>query len=128
MTTRKRVTDEEIAERVRRAVSAADDRKALDLKVLDLAQVTDFTDYFLIMSGGSDRQVQALADAVDEILRAEKVRPLHTEGTRGGHWVLLDYGDFIVHVFDEETRRFYGLERLWADAPEVTERFRAAAS
>jgi ribosome-associated protein len=124
----KRATDEDISERVRRAVTAADDRKAIDLKVLELAEVTDFTDYFLICSGGSDRQVQAIADAVDEVLRADKVRPLHAEGYNNGHWILLDYGDFIVHVFDEETRRFYGLERLWADAPEVTERFRAAAS
>lgn len=122
-----RATDADIAERVRRAVSAADDRKAIDLKVLELGKVTDFTDYFLICSGGSDRQVQAIADAVDETLRADKVRPLHSEGMNGGHWVLLDYGDFIVHVFDEETRRFYGLERLWSDAPEVTESFRAAA-
>ncbi|HEX2253358.1 MAG TPA: ribosome silencing factor [Thermoanaerobaculia bacterium] len=122
-----RVTGEEIARRVREAVTAADDRKAVELKVLDLAKVTDFTDYFLICSGTSDRQVQAIADAVDERLRAEKVRPLHREGMSTGHWVLLDYGDFIVHVFDEETRRFYGLERLWSDAPEVTERFREAS-
>ncbi|HUO86209.1 MAG TPA: ribosome silencing factor [Thermoanaerobaculia bacterium] len=125
---KKRVTDADIADRVRCAVRAADDRKAADLKVLALADVSDFTDYFLICSGGSDRQVQAIADAVDETLRAEKVRPLHVEGLNAGHWVLLDYGDFIVHVFDDETRRFYGLERLWADAPEVTDRFRAAAS
>lgn len=120
------VTDADIAERVRRAVHAAEDKKAVDLKVLDLAAVSDFTDYFLIMSGTSDRQVQAIADAVDETLRSDKVRPLHAEGYNSGRWVLLDYGDFIVHVFDEDTRRFYGLERLWADAPEVTERFRAA--
>lgn len=116
------------ADRVRGAVQAALDRKAQDLRVLNLGPVSDFTDYFLICSGGSDRQVQAIADAVDETLRAEKVRPLHAEGYNNGHWVLLDYGDFIVHVFDEETRRFYGLERLWADAPEVTERFRDAPS
>jgi ribosome-associated protein len=120
----KRATEEQIADRVRRAVAAAEDRKALDLKVLELAEVSDFTDYFLICSGTSDRQVQAIADAVDASLRAEKVRPLHAEGYNGGHWVLLDYGDFIVHVFDEETRGFYGLERLWSDAPEVTARFR----
>jgi ribosome-associated protein len=120
----KPATDEEIAGRVRLAVSAADDRKAVDLKVLDLAEVSDFTDYFLICSGASDRQVQAIADAVDATLRAQKVRPLHAEGYNTGHWVLLDYGDFIVHVFDEETRGFYGLERLWADAPEVTPQFR----
>jgi len=119
-----RVTDDEIAERVRNAVRAVDDRKATDVKVLNLAKVSDFTDYFLICSGTSDRQVQAIADAVDERLRAGKVRPLHQEGTSGGKWVLLDYGDFIVHVFQEETRRFYALERLWGDAPEVTEQFR----
>lgn len=113
----------DIPARVRRAVSAAVDRKAVELRVLDLAEVSDFTDYFLVLSGTSDRQVQALADAVDEALRAEKVRPLHVEGYRGATWVLMDYGDFVVHIFQDETRRFYGLERLWSDAPEVTERF-----
>lgn len=120
-----RATDEDIAQRVQEAVAAAEDRKAVDLKVLALAEVSDFTDYFLICSGSSDRQVQAIAEAVDARLRAGKVRPLHQEGMTGGNWVLLDYGDFIVHVFREETRRFYALERLWGDAPEVTERFRS---
>lgn len=123
----KQITDEDIADRVRIAVAAADDRKAQDLKVLDLAEVSDFTDFFLICSGTSDRQVQAIAEAVDASLRSEKVRPLHQEGMNGGTWVLLDYGDFIIHVFRDETRRFYALERLWADAPEVTEAFRAAS-
>ena len=121
----KRVTDEEIARRVGEAVSAVEDRQAIDLKVLDLAQVSDFTDYFLICSGANERQVQAIAEAVDESLRRGKVRPLHQEGMNGGNWILLDYGDFIVHVFRDETRRFYALERLWSDAPEVTDRFRA---
>lgn len=119
-----RATDEDIAHRVEIAVSAAEDRQAVDLKVLALAEVSDFTDYFLICSGTSDRQVQAIAEAVDAALRAQKVRPLHQEGMNGGNWVLLDYGDFIVHVFRDETRRFYALERLWGDAPDVTERFR----
>lgn len=123
----RQITDEDIADRVRTAVAAADDRKALDLKVLDLAKVSDFTDYFLICSGASDRQVQAIAEAVDAHLRSQQVRPLHQEGMNGGTWVLLDYGDFIIHVFRDETRRFYALERLWADAPEVTESFRAAS-
>jgi ribosome-associated protein len=118
------LSDEDVAERVRLAVEAAHDRQAVDLKVLDLAGVSDFTDYFLICSGNSDRQVQAIADAVDAKLRAGEVRPLHQEGMNGGNWVLLDYGDFIVHVFRDETRRFYALERLWGDAPEVTDRFR----
>lgn len=112
-------------ERVREAVTAADDRKAMDLKVLHLQKVSDFTDYFLICSGTSERQVQAIADAVQEKLRAARVRPLHVEGYSRGQWVLIDYGDLVVHIFQEEPRRFYALERLWGDAPEVTAEFRA---
>ena len=110
--------------RVREAVSAAEDRKAVELRVMYLEKVTDFTDYFVICSGTSERQVQAIADAVDETLRAEGVRPLHVEGYNRAQWVLLDYGDLVVHIFQEETRRFYGLERLWGDAPDVTAEFR----
>jgi ribosome-associated protein len=112
-------------QKVREAVSAADDRKAVDLKVLHLAKVTDFTDYFIVCSGTSERQVQAIADSVQEKLRESKARPLHVEGYNRGHWVLLDYGDLVVHVFQEEPRRYYALERLWGDAPDVTAKFRA---
>jgi ribosome-associated protein len=110
-------------ERVREAVSAADDRKAVDLKVLQLEKITDFTDYFLICSGTSERQVQAIANGIEERLRDEGARPLHIEGYNRGQWVLLDYGDLVVHVFDGQTRGFYALERLWADAPDVTRNF-----
>jgi ribosome-associated protein len=112
-------------ERVRLAVAAAEDRKALDLKVLHLEKVTDFTDYFLICSGSSERQVQAIADGVEASLREHKVRPLHVEGFARAQWVLLDYGDLVVHVFLEEPRRYYALERLWGDAPEVSAELRA---
>jgi ribosome-associated protein len=112
-------------QRVREAVSAADDRKAVDLKVLRLQEVTDFTDYFLLCSGTSERQVQAIADAVQERLREARVRPLHVEGYNRAQWVLIDYGDLVVHIFQEEPRRFYSLERLWGDAPDVTAEFRA---
>ena len=115
----------DIESKVRSAVAAADDRKAIDLKVLHLEKVTDFTDYFVLCSGTSERQVQAIADAVLERLREEKVRPLHVEGYNRGQWVLLDYGDFVVHIFQEEPRRFYSLERLWGDAPDVTATFRS---
>lgn len=111
--------------RVREAVAAAEDRKAVDLRVLHLEKVSDFTDYFLICSGTNERQVQAIANAVEEKMREEKVRPLHSEGYNRGQWILLDYGDFVVHVFQEEPRRFYSLERLWGDAPDVTSSFRA---
>jgi ribosome-associated protein len=88
--------------------------------------VSDFTDYFLLCSGTNERQVQAIADAVQESLRAEqKAKPLHVEGYNRGLWVLLDYGDFVMHIFQEEPRRFYSLERLWGDAPDVTSEFRA---
>lgn len=113
------------AERVREAVAAADDRKAVDLKVLHLTKITDFADYFLICSGTNERQVQAIADAVQEKLRAGRVRPLHVEGYNRAQWVLLDYGDLVVHVFQEEQRRYYALERLWGDAPDVTAEYRA---
>jgi ribosome-associated protein len=111
-------------ERVREAVSAADDRKAVDLKVLQLGKVTDFTEYFLICSGTSERQVQAIADAIQERLRERRVRALHVEGQNRAQWVLIDYGDLVVHVFQEEQRRYYALERLWGDAPDVTAGFR----
>jgi ribosome-associated protein len=111
--------------RVREAVAAAEDRKAVDLRVLHLEKVSDFTDFFLICSGTSERQVQAIADAVQERMREGQVRPLHVEGFNRGQWVLLDYGDFVVHIFQEEPRRFYSLERLWGDAPDVTKEFRS---
>lgn len=117
------VTDSDVEHWVRTAVDAALERKAEDLKVLHLESVTDFTDYFLVMSGTNERQVQAIADSILEALRAEKIRPLHQEGLSRASWVLLDFGDFVVHVFREDTRRFYALERLWGDAPDVTARF-----
>jgi ribosome-associated protein len=123
-TTLPKTTLLDTATRVREAVTAADDRKAIDLKVLQLEKISDFTDYFILCSGTSERQVQAIADAIDERLRAEKVRPLHVEGYNRGQWVLLDYGDLVVHIFQEDTRRFYSLERLWGDAPDRTADFR----
>lgn len=115
----------DIPAQVREAVAAALDLKAVDLRVLHLAEVTDFTDYFLILSGTSDRQVRAIAEAVEERLRPEGLKPLHVEGGRSAAWVLMDYGDFVVHIFDDERRRYYALERLWGDAPDVTEEFAA---
>ncbi len=111
-------------ERVRIAVTAAESRKAEDLRVLNLAEISDFTDRFLICSGTNERQVQAIAEAILRGLRNQGVRPLHIEGLKHGHWVLLDYGgDMVVHVFLDETREVYALERLWSDAAVETERF-----
>ena len=113
----------DIPAQVRIAVEAIHDRKALDLTVLDLSEVSDFTDYFLVTTGGSERQVRAISDSVGERLRAEGTRPLHVEGQEHGQWVLMDYGDFLVHIFSEPLREYYRLERLWADAPDVTSDF-----
>jgi ribosome-associated protein len=113
----------DIPARVGRAVDAVLDRKASELRVLHLEPVTEVTEYFLICSGNSQRQVEAIADGVKDRLRAAGIRPLHIEGKGGGHWLLLDYGDFVVHVFDQQTRAFYDLERLWSDAPDVTGEF-----
>lgn len=101
------------------ALRAADDKKALDLVVLDVSEVASFTEYFLIASGTNLRQVQAISDEVVEQLKKSGRRPARVEGYRGAEWVLLDYGDFVFHVFEEKARRFYDLERLWRDAGRV---------
>lgn len=93
------------------------ERKAHDLVVLDLKGISSATDYFVIASGNSDVQVKAIAEHVVEELRKADVKPAHVEGMSGGRWVLLDYIDFVVHVFHPQARSFYQLENLWGDAP-----------
>lgn len=101
------------------ALNAACDKKAKDPVVLDLRKVASFTDYFLITTGASTKQVQTISDAVEQAMRAEGRRPTHSEGYSNGEWILLDYGDLIVHTFVESTRKFYDLERLWRDAERI---------
>jgi len=101
------------------AVRAAESRKAFDVKVLDLRPVTTFADTFVICSGTNPRQIQAIADEVEKKLKQIGERSKSIEGYQNSEWVLLDYGDFVVHVFSEKSRAFYDLERLWRDAPEV---------
>lgn len=110
-------------DRVRSAVEAALDRKAIDLRVLHLRKVCDFTDYFVICTGANGRQVGAIADAVGDRLISLQIKPLHLEGRRFGRWILMDYGDFLVHVFDPQRRDHYRLEDMWSDAPDETEHF-----
>ena len=112
--------DEEIFEDVRAAVQAAEEKKAQDLVVLQVAEITSFTDYFIICSGSSTRQVQAIADAIAEQLKKRGVRPMNTEGYANAEWVLIDFGTFVAHIFTENSRRFYDLERLWRDAKKVS--------
>jgi ribosome-associated protein len=104
---------------VGKAVRAALDKKALDVVVLDLRNTPAFTDFFILCSGQNQRQVKAIADAVEETLRAARVRPAHVEGYDRADWVLMDFFTFIVHVFTPQTRAFYSLERLWGDAERV---------
>jgi ribosome-associated protein len=103
-----------------RAARAAADKKATDLVVLDLRPSNAFIDYFLIISGQNQRQLVAIADAVQETLRTEKLRPLHVEGYPKQEWILLDYGSFVIHIFTGRMREYYDLERLWGGAPRVS--------
>ncbi|NOT62228.1 MAG: ribosome silencing factor [Acidobacteria bacterium] len=112
--------DELILAQVKTAVEAARDKKALDVSVLRLVALTEFTDYFVIFSGSNTRQVQAIADEVALQLKKQyKLRALNKEGYAKAEWILIDFGTFVVHVFVEASRRFYDLERLWRDAERV---------
>lgn len=104
---------------VRRAVDAALDKKAADVTVLDLRKADAFTDFFVVCTGSNPRQVNAIADAVEMSLKQDGRRPSHVEGSQRAEWVLLDYFDFIVHVFSPSARAFYGLERLWGNAKRI---------
>jgi ribosome-associated protein len=110
---------EELDERICTALRAASDKKALEIVVLDLREIASFTDYFLITSGTNVRQVQAIADEVVEQLKKQGTKALRVEGYSTAEWVLVDYGDFILHVFEDKARKFYDLERLWRDAVRV---------
>jgi len=103
-----------------RCVGAAADKKAEDLIVLDLRNLSDVTDFFVICHGSSDRHVLALADSIEQALRdSHGRRPSHVEGRRSAEWILMDYIDFVVHIFIQEKREFYRIERLWGDAPRL---------
>ena len=100
-------------------VKAVLGRKALNVVALDVAELTSFADVFIICSGRSNRQVSAIADYIKTDLKKHKIKPLGVEGSKDGHWVLLDYGHVIIHVFYEPMRKFYDLEGLWVDAKRI---------
>jgi ribosome-associated protein len=112
-------TPTETIDFVRIAADALDDKKGMDIALLDVGDLLSITEVFVIVTGTSRPHVRTLAEAVDEKLKEHGRRPLRTEGAAEGEWVLLDYGDFVVHVFQETPRDFYGLERLWGDAPRI---------
>jgi ribosome-associated protein len=98
----------------------ADDKKAQDIVILDVDKISSITDYFVICSAINERQLHAIADDIDKEMKKVSVKKLGMEGYREGKWVLIDYGDFIVHIFEKEIRGYYDLEMLWGDAPKVT--------
>lgn len=108
-----------IPSQVEHAIRAAEDKQAVDLVLLDLRKAQGFTDFFVICSGTNPRQIRAIADAVMASLAEDGVKPADIEGYDRSEWILLDYFDFIVHVFAPETRVFYGLERLWGNAERI---------
>jgi ribosome-associated protein len=119
-----RVTPAPVEERpaieiARRIVELAEDKKASDIVVLELAPLTTLADYFVICSGGSERQLDAIGDGLMEGLRAEKLRPIGREGLAISHWVLLDYGAVVVHILTPPERDYYGIEKHWSEAKTI---------
>jgi ribosome-associated protein len=109
----------EIDDRILMAIHAAGEKKAIDIVVLDLREIATFTDYFVITSGTNERQVQAISDGVVDTLKKAGTPAARVEGYQTAEWILLDYGDFVVHVFDDKARKFYDLERLWRESKRV---------
>ncbi len=113
----KKLDKRSIAKHVKVSVEASREKKAEDIMVLDLRDISSFTDYFVIMQGNSKRQNIAIYEGVEKALKDRNIRPLSIEGRENAEWVLMDYGDFIVHIFSKEAREYYSLEKLWGDAP-----------
>lgn len=113
------VSNEDGLKKALLCAQAAIDKKAENLKILDLSELSGFTDYFVITSGMSDRQVQAIADAVANVMEVNGCELLSAEGFQDGRWVLMDFGDVVVHVFLDALREYYDLENLWKDAPQI---------
>lgn len=111
---------DQLDERVELALHAASEKKAIDPVVLDLHEIASFTDYFVIFSGANERQVQAISDEVYEQLKKAGSPAARVEGYKTAEWILLDYGDFVVHVFEQKARKFYDLERLWRESKRLS--------
>ncbi len=113
--------DADTLSKIALAAGAATDKKAFDVVGIDVGKLTSYADAFLLCSAASDRQVGAVAGAIRRRLKTEGVRPLHSEGADRSDWVLLDFGDFVIHIFTEDLRAYYALDSLWGDAPRIEE-------
>ena len=116
----KTTTKRNLPKEIKLAVQACLEKKAEDLSVLELRELSSFTDYFLIMHGNSIRQNSAIAEGLESELKKMGIRPLSVEGRNSADWILLDYGHFIVHIFSPKAREYYSLEKLWGDAPRLS--------
>lgn len=114
-----KITKRSLPREVKLAVKASLEKKAEKIVILDLREISSFTDFFVIMQGNSRRQNAAIYESVEQELKKEKVRPLSIEGKQNAEWILMDYGSFIVHIFSMEAREYYLLEKLWGDAPHL---------
>ncbi|MGQ9800417.1 MAG: ribosome silencing factor [Candidatus Saccharicenans sp.] len=115
----KKFTKRSLPREIKLSIKASLAKKAEDLCVLDLRELTSFTDFFIIMHGNSNRQNVAIYESIEEELAKEKIKPFGIEGLETAEWILLDYGSFVVHIFSKRARDFYSLEKLWADAPRL---------
>ena len=113
------INTDELDERIMTALHAAAEKKAIETVLLDLREIASFTDYFVITSGANERQVQAISDEVFEKMKKAGMPAARVEGYKTAEWILLDFGDFVFHVFDEKARKFYDLERLWRESRRV---------
>lgn len=111
--------EESLPEAVKISIRAVQEKKAENIVVLELKEISSFTDYFVIGQGNSSRQNKAVCDGVERALKENKIRPISIEGRKSGDWILMDYGSFIIHVFSEEARGYYALEKLWGDSPRL---------
>ena len=110
----------DVTQKLAKVCQAIEEKKGEDIQILDISQISSFTDFFILCHGNNEKQIQAICDAIREVLaKEEQTRPAHVEGYRNAAWVLLDYLDFVVHIFSEPTRRFYNLEKLWSDGTAV---------
>jgi ribosome-associated protein len=117
--TAKKLTKRGLPAEVRQSVKAGQDKKAEDILVLDLRELTSFTDFFVIVTGNSSRQNAAIAESIEQELKKKATRPLGIEGREQAEWILMDYGSFVVHIFSRRAREYYSLDKLWGDAPRV---------